>query len=354
MNIRSRLVATPVGVAASATLALGAVAALPAHLAFADPESAPSASVANDTLSIDGTNGPDVITVGVGADPSTLRVDLGTGATPLSFARSTFSVISVSLALGDDTFSVDPQGQFSDKALVVNGGGGDNRISGSRGNDVLFAGAGDDTMRGNDGNDLIISGAGDDDVNGNRGTDVEILGAGADTARWIPGEGNDIVDGGGGHDRLAFDGSDGNETFTVTANGSRELLTRSLGTIRMDLDSVEQIDLATLGGTDRVTVGDLSRTRLRTVNVDLSSARAADGLLDTVVVDGTDHPDHVTVGADDSTVDVSGLHAQTHISGADTRDQLQVSTGDGNDTVGVSDAAAALIGVTVDLGNDQH
>jgi hypothetical protein len=354
MNIRARFGIMPVGIAASATLALGAVAALPAHLAFADAEATPSASVANDTLTIVGTNGADVVTIGVGADPSTLRVDLGTGATPMSFARSTFTAISVSLGLGDDTFSVDPHGQFSDKALTVDGGQGDNNISGSQGNDILVTGAGADTIRGNDGNDFIVSGAGDDDVNGQRGADIELLGAGADTARWLPGEGSDVVDGGGGHDRLAFDGSGLAETFGITANGSRTLLTRNLGTIRMDLDSVEQVDLATLGGVDQVTVGDLSGTDLRVANVDLSSAGAPDGALDSVVVDGTDHPDHVTVGTDNSTVVVSGLHTRTNVSGSDTRDQLQVSTGDGNDTVDVSDAAAALIGVGVDVGNDQH
>lgn len=342
------------GVAASATLALGAVAALPAHLAFADNASVPTASVANDTLFINGTNGADAITVGVGANPATLRVDLGTGATPMFFDRSTFTAISVSLALGNDTFSVDPQGQFNDKALTVDGGGGDNSISGSRGNDVLTAGAGDDTIRGNDGNDLIVSGAGDDNVDGERGVDTEILGAGADTAIWLPGEGNDVVDGGGGHDRLDFVGSAGNEVFALTANGSRALLTRNLGGIRMDLDSVERVDVAALGGTDTVTVGDLSGTDVRDANLDLSAAGAPDGQLDTISVAGTEHSDHVTVGSDGTTVDLTGLHAQTHISGSDSRDQLEVTTAGGHDSANVSDAAAALIGVTVDLGNDQH
>ena len=50
---------------------------------------------------------------------------------------------------------------------------------------------------------------------------------------------------------------------------------------------------------------------------------------------------------------MSGLHAQTRITGNDSRDQLQVNTGAGNDSVAVSDAASARIGVAVDLGADQ-
>jgi hypothetical protein len=51
---------------------------------------------------------------------------------------------------------------------------------------------------------------------------------------------------------------------------------------------------------------------------------------------------------------VRGLHTQTSITGNDSRDQLQVHAGDGNDTVAVSDAAATSIGVTVDLGPGQE
>jgi Ca2+-binding RTX toxin-like protein len=353
MTIRSKFIATPLGVAASATLSMGAVAALPAHLAFADAASAPSASVANDTLTIDGTNGRDTITIGVGTDPSTLLVDLGTGATPRSFARSTFTTIDVSLALGNDVFSVNPQGQFGDKALTVNGGGGDNSIDGSRGNDVLITGEGNDRIRGNDGNDLIVSGAGNDDVDGERGVDTEILGAGNDVALWLPGEGSDVIDGGGGRDTLTFIGSTGSETFTLTANGSRALLTRDIGLIRMDIGSVENLDLATLAGADRVTSGDLGGTHLRAANLDLSSAGAADGELDRVVVEGTDNPDHVAVSSDGSVVDVNGLRTHTRISGSDTRDQLEVDTAAGNDVVSVSSAATALIDVAVNLGADQ-
>jgi hypothetical protein len=354
MNIGSILGATSVALAASATVAFGAVASMPAQLAFADSTPAPSASVADGTLTINGSNAADDITIGVGADPATMQVDLGTGAAPVAFARSTFRAISVYLGQGDDRFSVTPTGQFSDAALTVHGGRGDDSISGSRGNDVLIGGLGDDTIRGNDGNDLIFGGRGDDNVDGEKGADTQILGSGDDTALWNPGEGSDTTDGGGGHDVLVFNGAAGNEKFAVFANGSDAVLTRDLGSIRMDNTGVEQLNLAALGGTDSVAVGDLTGTDLDVANVNLAGPTgASDGLLDTVAVAGTATADEVSVDANGSAVDVSGLHTLTHISGGDVRDQLAVATAEGNDSVAVSDAARALLAISVDVGAGQ-
>src|SRR3954466_8457716 len=105
MTIRSKLSIGPAGIAASATLAVGALGALPIQSAFAGSPPSPSASVFNGTLTIEGTNGDDAITIGVGADPSQLRVAFGEAAAAQSFDRATFATISVSLRSGDDTFS---------------------------------------------------------------------------------------------------------------------------------------------------------------------------------------------------------------------------------------------------------
>src|SRR3954463_150137 len=336
MTIRSKLNIGPVGIAASATLAIGALGALPIQSAFADSGPSPSASVLNGMLTIEGTNGADAITIGVAADPSRLQVDFGVAGAAQSFDRATFTAITVALGSGDDTFSVDPHAQFSDKRLTVYGGRGDDTIRGSNGNDVLF---GD---------------RGDDNIDGARGADTEILGRGDDTALWLPGEGSDTIDGGRGSDVMTFIGNGLNEKFALAADGSHAILTRDLGSIVMDTYSVEAVNLATLGGADTVTVGNLSGTHLRADNIDLSSAGAADGQLDVVTVDGTDNADQVTVDAASGSVQVTGLPARTTVSGSDTRDQLRLSTGAGDDSVAVSDAAAAAIAVSVDLGADQN
>ena len=351
MSVRYAFAARPIGLAASATLAVGFIATAPAQSAFAAPQPA-SASVHDGTLVVDGSNGADAITIGVSANPSILSVDLGSGQSA-SFDRATFTSISVYLVNGDDTFAVNPTGKFRTGRLTVSGGNGNDTIGGSQGADVLSGDNGNDTIRGNDGNDLILGGNGNDNVDGERGVDTEFLGLGDDTALWLPGEASDIVDGGQGHDDLVFDGSSGNEKFAVTANGTRVAVTRDLGSVHMDLVGVEQLDLFALAGTDTIAVGDLRGTDLDTANLDLSTAGTSDGQLDTVLVAGTDQADNVGVDAVGTSVDVTGLRTLTRISGADSRDQLQVATGNGNDTVAVSDAARSLITVAVDLGAGQ-
>jgi hypothetical protein len=48
------------------------------------------------------------------------------------------------------------------------------------------------------------------------------------------------------------------------------------------------------------------------------------------------------------------LAAETHITGSETLDHLQVNTLDGNDRVNVDPNVGTLIGVAVDLGPGQH
>ena len=65
-------------------------------------------------------------------------------------------------------------------------------------------------------------------------------------------------------------------------------------------------------------------------------------------------PDRANVTAQDGQIDISGLPADTQITGSETLDQLQVDTLDGNDTVNVAPDVSTLIGVAVDLGLGRH
>ena len=187
----------------------------------------------------------------------------------------------------------------------------------------------------------MVGGNGADFVNGGVGTDVEVLGNGDDTAAWNPGEGNDTIDGGLGRDTLAFNGSNGDEQMSLSANGPSAVFLRNLGNIRMDLDGVERLDLATFGGVDTVTIGDLSGTDVTTAEIDLAATTgAADAKDDTVQVNGTDQADRVDVAADGGAVEVTGLAAQTSVTGGDPTDRLQINTFGGDDSVTVSDAPA--------------
>src|SRR5207237_201308 len=131
-----------------------------------------------------------------------------------------------------------------------------------------------------------------------RGNDVAFLGAGNDTFVWNPGDGSDTIEGQAGFDTLAFNGANVSENINIFANGSRTELTRDVANITMDLNDVEQIRLNALGGADTITVGDLSKTDVKDVAIDLSGvpgSGSGDGQADTVVVNATNGGDVITI-----------------------------------------------------------
>jgi Ca2+-binding RTX toxin-like protein len=353
MNIQSNLNRN-VGLAAAATMAAGLV--LVGGTAHAATSAPASASVANNTLTVTGTDGDDAISISfVPNDANTVLVDLGNGSTE-SFDRSTFNAASVFLGRGDDQLRTLSGGSaVTDPPLNVFGGDGDDVILGGAGNDTLSGGAGRDDLRGGGGVDVLLGNQGVDAVDGGAGNDTEILGTGADTALWVPGEGSDVVAGGSGHDTLAFTGADLNEVMSLSANGDNAVLLRNLGSIRMDLNGVENVDVAALGGADTMTVDNLEGTDVRQADIDLSAqGGGADRQQDQILVNGTDRADRIDVRAHHGAVDVAGLRADTVVTGSKPTDQLQVSSRGGNDRVDVSDDAAAAIGVAVDLGTGQR
>ena len=88
---------------------------------------------------------------------------------------------------------------------VIDGGGGDDLICGVGGNDKIRGGAGNDRIFGSQGDDDLGGQAGDDEVIGGPDNDRVSGGAGNDTLRG--GDGNDIVNGGDGDDSV-FGGND--------------------------------------------------------------------------------------------------------------------------------------------------
>ena len=127
-------------------------------------------------------------------------------------------------------------------------------------------------ITGSDGNDMLLGGDGDDLIIGGRGSDTALMGDGNDTFVWNPGDGSDIVEGQGGIDTMVFNGANVDEKFDLSANGSRLRLTRDVGSITMDTNGLERINLNTLGGADTVTVNDLTGTGLATLNLNLAAA----------------------------------------------------------------------------------
>ena len=93
------------------------------------------------------------------------------------------------------------------------------------------------------------------------------------------------VDGGdGGSDKLSIAGSAASDSFDVSGRGHSVRVSRDHGR-RIDLDDVEIVDIAALGGADQLTVDDLSQTDVFEVDGDLG---AADGKVDRVVINTMD------------------------------------------------------------------
>ena len=220
-------------------------------------------------------------------------------------------------------------------SLVVNGLAGNDTIDASR----LHAGQVNLTLNGGDGNDTITGSAGNDLVIGGRGNDVAMLGAGNDTFVWNPGDGSDTVEGQAGVDTLQFNGANVNENINISANGSRATLTRDVGNVTMDLNGIEHINVSALGGSDTITVNDLTGTNVDQVAIDLSSppgSNHGDGALDTVVINGTKGADTITITNNNGVVKVSGLATDVTISGFEATDRLVINGLGGDDVIDAS------------------
>ena len=284
-----------------------------------------------------------------------------TGGRPTVANTGTIQVFGTG---GNDTISVD-ESNGAMPAVQLFGGSGNDTLIGGSGNDQLFGDAGNDTLEGKggndllfggDGNDTLIGGDGNDIVTGGRGNDVALLGNGDDTFIWNPGDGSDVVEGGAGTDTLVFNGSNVGEHMDLSANGERVRLFRDVGNITMDLNSIEKIKIATLGGADTMTVNDLSGTGVKQVAIDLgATGGTGDGQPDTVIVNGSGGNNHISLSVAGTMVSVNGLSAQVTIDHAEAaNDALVINALDGNDTIDASALTIPTINLTIDggAGND--
>lgn len=246
-------------------------------------------------------------------------------------------------------------------SLVVRGLGGNDGISAT----TLVAdivkltidgGTGNDTLLGSRGNDTFFGADGNDFVDGNQGNDTAFLGAGDDIFQWDPGDGSDTVEGQDGTDKMLFFGANIDERFDFSANGGRVRFTRDIGTVTMDLNGVEGVDLLTLGGVDQVTVNDLTGTDLTEIGVDLRGpAGGGDGAADAITIFGTQGDDTFGAAGDAGGVNVFGLHTKVNIFFPETaNDLLTLNAQGGNDNVNANSLEADGIKLAINggLGND--
>jgi len=248
-----------------------------------------SASLANGNLTIVGTDNAETINVNPANNGTQISVQIGAAA-PQLFDASLVTKLTINALGGDDTVNIN-----------VN-----------RPSDV-HGGQGNDTLNGGDGDDVLT---------GEQGTDVLSGGLGNDTNVWNPGDGSDKFDGGdGGFDTLLFNGSSGAEVMNATANGTRFLFTRDVGTITIDNGGVEHIVVNALGGNDQVSIGNLNAAGV--LFTDINGGDGND------ILNGSAGFDNLVGGAGNDTIDGNG--GADVMAGGDGDDLLIWDPGDGND-----------------------
>ena len=281
------------------------------------------ASDAGDAIAI-AASGANVTVNGAnvaGANPATLTritVNADAGANTISLVGVTKAAFPALTAAG---------------AVTLNGGGGNDEITGSEYPDVMNGGDGNDRLIG-DNND-----AGTDDVaNGENGDDTMV---------WNPGDGDDVNEGGPGNDTVEVNGG-GNEDFTVkpSATAGRVAFDRTgptpPGPFNLDIGTSEKLDFNGRAGNDTLLAdGGLAALGFA---LDLSGGDGDDTLT------GDDGVDLIAgdAGNDTITLDDNPVGTRETALGGDGDDAMIWNGGDdddrndggaGNDTVTVNGAA---------------
>jgi Ca2+-binding RTX toxin-like protein len=319
-----------------------------------------------DDVEVDTLGGADTATSGVDFTGSTpVTIDGGDGTDSATYSGSGGADTIGIARNGDAVATFTPSGGVfnataSVENLTIQGLGGDDTISGQNGVRAIIprltidGGGGDDTIGGTDADDTLLGGSGNDHVDGNIGADTALLGSGADTFQWDPGDGSDVIEGQGGTDTFAFNGSNAGEQIDVSANGSRDRLTRNIASVTSDFAGIERLNVRALGSADTVTVNDLAGTDLKSTSVDLNGFDGTgDAAADTVVVNGTAAADAFGVGSADGNVAITGPSSQVQVVGSEASlDNVDVDTLGGADTISSGVDFTGPLPVTVDGGDD--
>jgi Ca2+-binding RTX toxin-like protein len=178
----------------------------------------PSASLTGKVLTISGTSGSDMITVGLGADLKNVVVQMcnENGSSTRTFSKASFSTAVIEGGAGDDMLIVNEDFGAFVPTLMIGGAGSDLLIGGSA-NDLLVGDSGRDVSKDRARHDAVAgvangilnsdkdtADAGNDILFGNGGHDALFGGRGSDLI--FGGDGDDFLDGGDGMNLLIGEG----------------------------------------------------------------------------------------------------------------------------------------------------
>jgi hypothetical protein len=348
-------------------------------LAAACTPTAPTATLANGTVTVTGTPAGELITVRIGDDQ--LRVDFGfDGTVDVQFPRAQVNRLEVLAGEGDDSvLAADAGVGFVDITLTGAGGNdhlaivADNRLDGVRGDatSTVNGGAGNDDIEASVPNRRVFvdAGAGDDRVEGRppgRGPGfVEAsLGAGNDVYTTDlnnhPDGRGDFVDGGDGRDTLEGEGTIGPDQVEMAGVSTQEGDFQLRGGPRsqargIDVEVVKYFGFGSRSGPgDTVTVKDLFLVFNRPQFVPVfGSGRGAlettpNTSPDTLIVQGSVEVDEFRVGGQTaSNIFVDTPELLTSSALLQPEDSLVIDTLEGNDLVDSSSLVPGLVQFTV-------
>jgi Ca2+-binding RTX toxin-like protein len=315
-----------------------------------------------DQILVNGAGGNDTITTDTRVGSvAFVSVDGGAGTDKAVTDGTQFGESFAVTAPAGRVRVADAGGRFYESTAentTVNGLAGSDTITAGPGVAPLTelfmdGGDGNDVLTGSDGRQFLIGGAGQDALRGGQGVDVAFMGADSDRFDWFAGDGDDIVEGQTGTDTITLVGSGANEDVDISTVGLRIQFRRSVaGSFALvDMDDVERVRFQAAGGSDFIGVGDLSGSAVTDVSLDLAAAPggpAGDGAEDRIFASGTSGNDFIRVMGSSGHVHVSDLPAAIDITGVQFPDELlEINTSFGQDAVNTAFLAPNTIRLTV-------
>lgn len=146
---------------------------------------------------------------------------------------------------GNDTLS---GGQNND---VLWGGADNDTLNGNNGSDVLNGGTGNDKLFGNGGDDVLKGSTGDDTLSGNAGADQLIGGGGRDIL--LIDDADTVIDGGNGYDRVIITNASTNMNFDLGAANVEQVWGNNTAEILDGSTAASFVKIFGGGGNDTIT-----------------------------------------------------------------------------------------------------
>lgn len=179
----------------------------------------------------------DSIDGGLGIDTIDMAGSSGTAITLTSVRYSSVEVVTGTAS--NETMDASAWAG----AIMLDGGGGDDTLTGGSASDVLRGGAGNDSLTGGLGDDKLYAGTGQDTLLGGLGAD-ELFGRGA-TGQFSGNDGNDVIH--VDHGAMAsstVDGGAGSDTLVLYMSSSAGLVMDAAFFPNANFQNIEILDLS--------------------------------------------------------------------------------------------------------------